>query len=67
MILVFKIIYLLINLNHTEWYFSLNHISYHVLYYIWVVLRCGDNVKYLGFTFSSDQKDDNDYKIYFLN
>ena len=24
------------------------------------VLKCADNIKYLGFTFSSDQKDDND-------
>ena len=64
MILVFEMIYLLIHPNHIVWYLSLNHISYHVHYYIWTldsrVLKYADNVKYLGVTFSSDEKDDND-------
>ena len=36
MILVFEMIYLLINPNDIVWYLSLNyiHVSYHVLYYI---------------------------------
>ena len=37
MILVFEMIYLLIHPNHIVWYLSLNHISYHVHYYIWTV------------------------------
>ena len=27
----------LIHPNHIVWYLSLNHISYHVHYYIWIV------------------------------
>ena len=61
MILVFEMIYLLIHPNHIVWYLSLNHISYHFHYYMdSQVLKYADNVKYIGFTFSSDQKDDND-------
>ena len=63
MILVFQINYHLLHPNHILWYLCLYHIhiSYHVLYFNMdcQVLNYDDNVKYLGFTFNSNQKDNN--------
>ena len=61
MILVFKIIYLSTHPNCSVWCLSRNHmLSCPILYMDNLELKYADNFKYLGFTFSFDQKDNKD-------